>query len=220
MPAPGPCHFFIIPAEVHVRIYELVLVSSRRIKIHTYKSQPAILCACRQTRQEAISIYYARNTFAYQVRGFKGAAVLPFSRLIIKYSGKLKAHQLIAPLCYLGEEIHFANLGAWLRGYYRNPRMCIGPVQSALRGQDARSNVLACWMFGVVKAMRKIPWKHVKRVLDVFYDAICALDDIDNEVDGEDVDDLYDAYTAVDGEDIDDDLHDALNDCDGDDGLD
>lgn len=64
------CDLHRIPAEIRNRIYELVLVSDKPINA-TRRPRDAVnplLQVCRQVRQEALPMFYSRNTFMHLVR--------------------------------------------------------------------------------------------------------------------------------------------------------
>ena len=63
------CKFIELPAELRNRIYRLALLEPDAIKINDSSTpqEPSLLSACRQIRQEAISIYYGENHFELQV---------------------------------------------------------------------------------------------------------------------------------------------------------
>lgn len=55
-----------LPAELRNRVYELVLVHRREIKVNSrqrLRDHRAILQTCKKIRQEASKIYYTRNAF-------------------------------------------------------------------------------------------------------------------------------------------------------------
>ena len=57
-----------IPAELRNNIYELALTSEHDIVIQVGGAKrPALLHACKQTREEATKIYFSQNDFRMSV---------------------------------------------------------------------------------------------------------------------------------------------------------
>ncbi|KAK4622091.1 hypothetical protein CLAFUW4_06607 [Fulvia fulva] len=70
-PAPSKqCHLLELPAELRNRIYELVVAD------HTSIHQPNLMRTCRQTRGEALSLFYSTHIFHFS---FEFDDVLPAS---------------------------------------------------------------------------------------------------------------------------------------------
>ena len=60
-----PCRFLDLPAELRNRIYRLTLLETQKIVIsdHHKAKEPGLLSACRQIRQETLTLYYHENVF-------------------------------------------------------------------------------------------------------------------------------------------------------------
>ena len=64
-----PAHLLGLPAELRNKICGLALISDTPIGVAAAGlTQPPLLRACRQTREEALSVYYCDNAFGPVVR--------------------------------------------------------------------------------------------------------------------------------------------------------
>ncbi|KAK3697263.1 hypothetical protein LTR37_017575 [Vermiconidia calcicola] len=145
-----------IAAELRNTIYELSLVSNGKIdlSIPSNKQQPGLLKASRQTRQEALPIYYQGNKFSYTIHGYDGVVAMPAAKLVRKHCPKAKGSLIIE--LHEACPVHVCKLALWLKGYHENAS--IPSLRQDRRAEEGDDRTLARRTFGVVQAMRSKKW--------------------------------------------------------------
>lgn len=71
-PKADECRLLSLPPEIRHTIWTFALSEASPIVVRCPETgvkpgQPALLCACRQIRSEAIGIYFSNNTFSFSV---------------------------------------------------------------------------------------------------------------------------------------------------------
>ena len=185
-------HLLKIPLELRNRIYESTVISNKRIDISApwNKEQPGLLRTCRQVRNEALGIYYNDNNFSFTVHGYRGMEAIPAYELAKKQQSHAKRGRFIIELCENCRMVDMRNLNQWLKAYHADSSILA--LRQDKRSEESDARTLARRTFGVVQAMRKVPWRHVEELLAAFYRAIDTFQDEDAEDGSKEDDELSD----------------------------
>lgn len=167
-------HLQSIPPELRNRVYDYALVSDGPINVAKPKNcaQPPLLATCRQIRSEAISVYYSTNSFTYTICNYKGAAVVPFCKLLAKYRADHRRDALCLDLCsHLPWPYNLQPLREWLKAYHAHRDLMPAPAQDQLATRHMFHD-MATRLFGVVWNMRQRTWCETNEVLYSFLEAL------------------------------------------------
>ncbi|EMC98624.1 hypothetical protein BAUCODRAFT_50523, partial [Baudoinia panamericana UAMH 10762] len=166
-------HLLGLPAELRNLIYTYALVESktRHINVHeTGHTEPPLLLACRQIREEAAPIFYSDNNFMLHIHEYDGVVAIPFYRLLQKYRTKRKTNNVRHTLCHgpgrddCGEVVNTDNLMIWLTAFFDTPEICPFLHQDVV-ANSGNAEVIARGAFGAVKRFRHKPWDVVEKVV-------------------------------------------------------
>lgn len=173
--------FLALPPELRTIIYRAVLVQREAVALaisepsHPRNAQSGLLLACRQTRNEAIGIYYGENTFRLGIHSLRGKALVPIVRILMKYG----EHDSKAPdvrLVHYGRP-NWANLKEWLRNGHerRYWNMMAAMAEKCLQERDMKGKIMGS-AFKMVVTMKEQPWEEVERLLELWHDMAKVVD--------------------------------------------
>lgn len=102
------------------RVYELVLVQSRSIKITEDLKIPALLSVCRQIRKESLSIFYLGNRFRHTVLKCDTSLDTAFEGNLERIGREISIYSLSkdVEVSYHIRGVNWANLMDWCRKIY------------------------------------------------------------------------------------------------------
>lgn len=138
-----PLGLLALPAELRVKIYELVLISDKPIDIDTNLKQPGLLLVSRQLRNEAHGIWYKRNKFLIEISACNDTLIHKFTK-----SRRIGLPGLVVTIDY-GR--NWENLRTWCEHLWH------GLSTGALRHENDMHNVEA-----VVAAAHHMVSQHIR----------------------------------------------------------
>ena len=167
--------FLSLPAELRNEIYRLVLVEDKRLNIKKdLPTQPGLLRACRQTRQEGLDIYLQDNYFVFYINHFDASTYLQWCRASRKHIG-----------CHHGfvvaNSANWDNLLDWLEAYYHGE--CKG---TTVQNEASRMGEVAACMFNLMRVLRDyrevkvgdLTWETFERMFGEVKRALEATNDV------------------------------------------
>lgn len=161
-----------LPPELPNTIYREVLLVDGDIEISdsSRPSQPALLQTNRQTRSEAILIYYS-NSFRFSLYAFDAA---PY----ITWCASSEQRRYARCRWSLDGPRNWMNLQCWLETYHR--RECFGVGLSAQNMAQSKTGrvivVRKFFQLVSVKHQQGSPWEEISKELEIVHEIICAVD--------------------------------------------
>lgn len=155
---------FILPVELRIMVWEMVLIKENTITIYPGKPEPQLLQADPKIAREASGIYYAKNSFRLRVHRYDIEPFLPFF--------------IAADRCFVssaqsaGVTLHWdvrgnanwANLVEWVQAMHSN-RAVKGMSESSDH-TSASYRALSAFFDAVYKLLdQDIGWDALKRAL-------------------------------------------------------
>lgn len=166
--ATGECLFFELPAELRNEIYRYALVSTDRIHITTTMVQPppepGILHVNRQTRQEALAIYYHENHFRFDMYDLNASAYMRWVRAEPVMRGRLSVwFKLYIPT---SPDLAWQNLMLWMEAIHSR-RVAHGPSSRRFPGKRA-FRIVVGEMKEMVEALKQqgLGWAQILKCLE------------------------------------------------------
>ncbi|KAK4548794.1 hypothetical protein LTR36_008567 [Oleoguttula mirabilis] len=152
-----------IPAELRNHIYRYALVEEGEIRVDApHRTQPALLCTCRQIREEASGILFGENRFTTPVMDLEWP--VPTDHWFNKHVGD-DAELTIR----LHGVQKWANLEAWLQRYHSRELRGIGHSESQEWEVVAKA-------FEIVAVLKRTPWETVQKVVQKYKEGVDLTD--------------------------------------------
>lgn len=176
------CFLLDISGELRNRIYREVLVLPESVHVaSTGYEHPALLHTCKQVRQEATSIFFQENVFAFAIDRFD-------STPLIRFRNRAPSMALIGGPFQQGpwlrdQSPNWQNLEEWLNQFYHCN--CIGsptPEYMLKIGAEVMGRLTLYYiiggMFEIVKQARVagISWSIAKKMFEGHRPILIALD--------------------------------------------
>lgn len=163
-PHDGRCLFFELSAELRNEIYELALVESDSIEVTKENvAQPGLLRTCRQTRAEAIRIYYMQNKFSFTLHRLDASLLRAFHKQNPAQMWKGGKGMTVTDDWNLNDAC-WPNFLQWVKWYHSDEVACITCPEECGGG-------LCCALdaaFLMVDEMKQNDWQQVFSVLQIF----------------------------------------------------
>lgn len=165
-----------LPPELRNRIYRFAVVSSQKIDVSSSGIQePDLLLACKQTRKEALGIFYSENTFAVDNHDYDPS-------VSVRWTSKLRQmyrQHLIkeAPTCVFSTpspQPNWPNFARWLKhAHAKETILSVGAFEGGTKWADELV-LEACSRLAM--ETRDVPWERFEQVLEVQHQALIRLD--------------------------------------------
>ena len=158
--------FFDLPGELRNRIYRLVLIQNKSIKISKGNfTEAPLLSVCRQIREEATSIFFFENEWSLDLKDWDHSFRFAFLDHIKARLGIDDDADIDWVWRNSGDMYNKTNLLRFIKMLHENqsvPGFCYmadhySPATAALTGA-----------FEIAKRMKKCSWKDIERVLDIY----------------------------------------------------
>ncbi|KAI5359864.1 hypothetical protein Slin15195_G117250 [Septoria linicola] len=156
-------HFLSLPAELRNDIYRYAILSDDKIKIATNMAQPpqepAMLRVNRQTRHEALGIYYQENHFRFDMHNFDARAYTNWIQAKPIIRGRLQVWFKLYLIT--SSELAWKNLMAWLEAIHVR-KVFHGPSDRAFPGKK-KHRIVAGELKQLAASMRGqgLSWNNV-----------------------------------------------------------
>jgi len=159
------CRIFALPAELRNQIYRQVLVEDQITMTPEGAAPltppPTLLQTCRRIREEAASIYFEENTFAFYVTSLDVCRVTEWADLSEQHA---QANQILAFV----SQPNWANLLHWLELFYKDE--CAGFEEpDADRLEQHPEGAIVHHAFTMVGQLKEEPgmtWEKVRQLLE------------------------------------------------------
>ena len=153
-----------IPAEIRNKTHRFAAVSNQIIVPPNCQptKEPGWLRTCRQTRQEAVGIYYQENQFVFRIDNFNAGACL-------KWTEQSKLHLHASTGYVVSHSTNWANLVKWLKAFWGRK---FQGLKEKYNAPKLKEKYTAAAMFSLVRKMRGVPgmqWEKIEEVLEVVH---------------------------------------------------
>jgi len=167
VPSVAESPLFILPAELRLHIYEYALYNGSDGTCEVTREhgipEPALLLTCKIIREEAISIFYALNTFRTIMEACHPAVLVMMERkwACLKAAG-VELGTVRVESAVSGRYC-FGNLVLWLEYVHRSEgEVSITPPADGTK--DPMQKFLE-GLFGVAVGMKGRPWSEVEKII-------------------------------------------------------
>ena len=171
---------FRLPGELKNKIYRSVLVSDRSIEVDSSGLQePALLLACKQSRREAMGIFYGENEFIIQHPNYDGSTPVKWTRKARSIKAQCKVQMNCMGYCAPGSSTgtpHWATLLLWLKRYHDNSVLIRFPPPSRVPAETPVAQTILGVMFEIARGLRTRPWAEVETLLEEHHHILVKLD--------------------------------------------
>ena len=102
-----------LPAEMRIKIFEEIIVSNSSILINrrSWPREPALFAVCRQTREEALPLFYRLNTFHLKSGPLVNGSLYLVATWWFRHIGKAKAGMVKRLELHMGDA--FLTYSSW-----------------------------------------------------------------------------------------------------------
>ena len=171
---PHCCSLLGLPAELRCTIYEYVLVASEHVLVTAQLQQPPLSLVSRQTRSEAITIWYNKNIFAFDIWDCDATLLKAF----LLHADATGHGQKNVRIMNKGKK-SWTNLKTWCRYVFDDKAFYVRRVHD----MSARDAVITAAQDMAVKFSRRIAsnnkeavWSECEEMLDTLRFAVGKLD--------------------------------------------
>lgn len=173
-----------LPAELRNRIYRLVLLRHRTIRVTKsgFNQGSGILATCKQIRYEALKIYYYENAFSVSTPKWNTDALVCFNTQICRLGLQVEPGKGMCIFTIIDRaslEPHWANLLEWARLLHSKTMSWTHSNKESY----ALSGYCGTVAYNVGRAMRitacqmrALPWSQVKEVLAAHRIVLASVD--------------------------------------------
>ena len=153
-----------LPPELRNRVYRALLTSIENFTIPVNEgppTEPALLSVCRQTREEAIGIYYQENTFGFDIDDFDISGFQRWWTTHKRYNPRFLWHLSPSPT--------WGTLLGWLEAYFKDELPGLS-VDDQDRERYDSMTITGEILFTIVWRLKRHSWMRWEEVLAVLED--------------------------------------------------